>query len=383
MLKLVKYPLLLIVMVIGVYAISFLNKQTHDNLQAGKPLNISRYGNIEQAEKGQIPDPNYQISFPSDHAQHRDFDIEWWYLTANLQDQNKHKYGLQWTLFRFRNPTQNQAWGDQHIYMAHASVHSTEQHWFKEKFARGGVGNAGQLLSPFTLFIDDWRLNNTQNTNDLFPSTLQFSLPLAKGEDPNNKIDIEIALTQTGPFVKHGENGFSIKSGSSSHASHYYSAPFIRVNGTITRYENNAKIKKTITGDAWFDQEWTSQLIDKQTLGWDWLSLHLDDGSKLMAFRMRLQDQPDYITGSYITADGELTTLNPSDIDLKPVSISKVGEKKLPLSWAIEIPSKQVSIIVHTVKDDQWNPSTIAYYEGMLTIQGSHNGHGFLELTGY
>ena len=33
-------------------------------------------------------DPNYQITFPRDHGAHKNFRIEWWYLTANLKSRS-------------------------------------------------------------------------------------------------------------------------------------------------------------------------------------------------------------------------------------------------------------------------------------------------------
>ncbi len=37
------------------------------------------------------------LKFPRDHAPHPDFRIEWWYITANLQDDLGRHWGLQWT----------------------------------------------------------------------------------------------------------------------------------------------------------------------------------------------------------------------------------------------------------------------------------------------
>ena len=383
---------------------------------------------------GNTADPNYVISFPEDHGAHESFDIEWWYLTANLQDEAGNVYGLQWTLFRFRNPnneareqgrtdvstgsetfnsddtikTPSSDWNNQHIYMAHASVHSTSQHWFSEKFARGNVGNAGVETVPFKLFIDDWQWQSP--TPGLLPATLAFNARLIS--DSTNisgvsYLDVQLNLSNTGPYVLQGQNGYSIKSANGKHASHYYSAPFIQVDGQFTmsdelllsrvseqytpvknKIENEAKIGESLKhiagkGNAWFDQEWTSQLFDQATLGWDWLSLHLDNGDKVMAFRMRLQDQRDYITGTYIQADGSTATLMPSDLSMDIIEFTELGNKKLPLQWALSIPSKGINIKVETSKDDQWNPAFVAYYEGSVVVSGTHTGRGFLELTGY
>ena len=358
---------------------------------------------------GKKADPDYRMSFPQDHGTHDQFDIEWWYLTANLQDEAGDPYGLQWTLFRFKNPrpsssqaeannsssalknspvTLNEStvsldkkWHNDQIYMAHASIHSLDTHWFSEKFARGGVGNAGLTALPLNLFIDDWQWLNSDGDTGLFPSTLTFSA--TDTSKPNAEASATFTLNQTGPLVQHGDNGFSVKS-NSGHASHYYSAPFISIEGELTQAIDTvttAPIK--LKGQAWFDKEWTSQLLDTGTQGWDWLSLHLDDGNKIMAFRMRLKNQDDYVTGSYITSTGEQITLQPGDLTLQPVSVKKVDGRQLPLIWKLMIPSKKIDLTISTLKDKQWNNAAVPYYEGMVKIEGSHGGVGFLELTGY
>ena len=45
-------------------------------------------------------DPGYQISFPKDHGPHKNFRIEWWYLTSNLKSESIENLGIQWTLFK-------------------------------------------------------------------------------------------------------------------------------------------------------------------------------------------------------------------------------------------------------------------------------------------
>ena len=365
--------------------------------------------NALASNMGKKADPDYRMSFPQDHGTHDQFDIEWWYLTANLQDEAGDPYGLQWTLFRFKNsrPRSSQTegsnsssslknspvtlnestvsldkkWHNDQIYMAHASIHSLDTHWFSEKFARGGVGNAGLTALPLNLFIDDWQWINSDGDTGLFPSTLTFSA--TDTSKPNAEASATFTLNQTGPLVQHGDNGFSVKS-NNGHASHYYSAPFISIEGELTQAIDTvttAPIK--LKGQAWFDKEWTSQLLDTGTQGWDWLSLHLDDGNKIMAFRMRLKNQDDYVTGSYITSTGEQIALQPGDLTLQPVSVKKVDGRQLPLIWKLIIPSKKIDLTISTLKDKQWNNAAVPYYEGMVKIEGSHGGVGFLELTGY
>lgn len=351
--------------------------------------------NSAPATLGQQVVANYPIGFPADHNEHPLFDIEWWYLTANVEDEQGHPYGLQWTLFRFRNPTQSaghSAWANNQIYMGHASVNSLDAHWFAEKFARGEVGNAGVTLSPFQLFIDDWAwVNASPQTNKkqtLLPANLAFNVALvsAQSEQDSHSMQVSAVLQQNGPFVLQGDKGYSIKSADGAYASYYYSNPYIDIAGEFT-FDNahSAEQKQPIrfSGQAWFDHEWTSQLVDRKTLGWDWLSLHLDDGSKLMAFRMRIEGQPAYITGTLMQADGKQTLLTEDNFSLIPSAMITINQQELPLQWHVCIPQFGIDIAVKTVKDDQWNPALMAYYEGMVNVTGTHTGKGFLELTGY
>ncbi len=45
-----------------------------------------------------------------------------------------------------------------------------------------------------------------------------------------------------------------------------------------------------VSGRGWIDREWSSQSLGADQTGWDWLSLHLGDGEKLMLFRLRHKD---------------------------------------------------------------------------------------------
>ncbi|MGY8872745.1 MAG: lipocalin-like domain-containing protein [Pseudomonadales bacterium] len=89
------------------------------------------------------------ISFPEDHGPHPDFRIEWWYLTANLENENHEPMGIQWTLFRqAQQPeapdassaladTKAEPWATDQLWMAHMALSHGESHRVAERFARG------------------------------------------------------------------------------------------------------------------------------------------------------------------------------------------------------------------------------------------------------
>jgi predicted secreted hydrolase len=333
------------------------------------------------SQQGKVADPNYVISLPEDHLPHPQFNLEWWYLTANLRDQNGLQFAYQWTLFRFNTGRSANNWDDGQTYMAHASLHTPDKHFFAERFARGGVGNAGVSSAPLRLFLDDWlwQADELQNVAALFPSTITSTIVNADPKDQAQRAEINLQLSSERPFVKHGQNGFSIKTASGSHASHYYSQPNIQVSGSavINGFAHQ------LTGKGWFDHEWSSQLLDASVLGWDWFSLHLDDGAKIMAFRMRLIDENDYITGSYIQPNGTKIHLSSQQLSLVPQQETAIDGALYPLHWHLQLPDKKITLNIQAAKTKQINPGRFSYYEGAVSISGSHSGNGFMELTGY
>ena len=103
------------------------------------------------------------IKLPDDHGAHPNFKTEWWYMTANLLDDQNEPLGIQWTLFRTALSSDNNnenGWSNKQIWMGHAALTDKESHFFEEKISRGGIGQAGVTLDPFNAWIDNWRLSS-------------------------------------------------------------------------------------------------------------------------------------------------------------------------------------------------------------------------------
>lgn len=308
--------------------------------------------------------------FPRDHAAHPNHRIEWWYLTANLTDAEGRDYGMQWTLFRQAirpQGTDAHGWDSAQIWMAHAALTTPERHFTAERFARGGIGQAGVRIAPFEAWIDDWAMTGTG------PGFEALAVNAA-GEGFAYALD---AATDQDP-VPQGENGYSVKSEKGT-ASYYYSQPFLEVEGTLT-IEGH---KIAVTGAAWIDREWSSQPLEGGQEGWDWFSLHLEDGSKLMAFRLRSGDAEPYLSGTWITPDGRPTPLARDEIMLSPQRETEVAGRDLPTSWRIEVPGQGLAVDTVAVNAQSWMPMLFPYWEGPIRITGSHEGRGYLEMTGY
>lgn len=313
--------------------------------------------------------PSYIVEFPKDHNSHPDFAIEWWYLTAILNDTQGNRYPLQWTLFRFASGAHKTPWAGPDQFMAHAKLATKNEQWFEQRFARSEVGNAAVTSSPFSAFIDDWIWQS--ESSELLPANLTFTI--------NQQITINIDMIKTGPYILQGQNGYSQKLGQTSIASHYYSQPFIKLAGHISIADQTFEV----SGQGWFDHEWSSQMLDEFTLGWDWFSLHLGDGKKLMLFRMRHQQFDDFWSAKLMYPNGESVEVKPKELSAHAMQLSTVEGKALPLHWSIEIAKHGINIRIKPFKLNQWNAGAFPYYEGAVDISGSHTGEGFIELTGY
>jgi predicted secreted hydrolase len=312
------------------------------------------------------PTPDTTLIFPTDHGPHPEYRIEWWYLTANMHGADGKAYGLQWTLFRSAlAPYETQGWDSPQIWMGHAAVTTPNAHHTSERFARGGIGQAGVTASPFNAWIDEWHIRG-----DSF-DTLNL-----RAAGPEFNYDVQ--LQAQGPLVLHGARGYSVKS-AEGQASYYYSQPSFDLAGTITLPTGRIPV----TGSAWLDREWSSQPLAADQTGWDWFSLSFDSGDKLMGFRLRQSDGRYYTTGTWITAEGTPTPLPNGSFDATPLKIAQIQERDIPTSWHISVPTHNVDAKIIALNDQAWMDMAVPYWEGPVTITGSHTGKGYLEMTGY
>ena len=317
--------------------------------------------------------PGKHFDFPSDHGPHPDFRIEWWYVTANLTDTTGQAYGLQWTLFRqaVRPGRQAEGWASQQIWMAHAAVTRADLHYSAEKFARGGVGQAGVVATPFQAWIDAWQLMAPGESNDQALSPLSVTAATAD-------FSYTLQLTADRTVVLQGDGGYSRKS-ERNQASYYYSQPFYRAHGRLTIGDKPVEV----SGQAWLDREWSSQPLSPDQTGWDWFSLHFASGEKLMLYRMRQTDSHHYASGTWITPDGATTPLGPADVVMTPKDNIEISGHRLPVTWHVELPAHAITIDCTPLNPKAWMGTSVPYWEGPISFKGSHTGVGYLELTGY
>lgn len=319
--------------------------------------------------RGEPVDAKRGLKFPEDHGAHLAQGIEWWYITATLTADTGETFGAQWTLFRTQVPLPFEStWWDDQLYFAHFALQHQQKHVAFERYAR--AGQAQITAVPFAASLDDWSLKSTQ----------QSFLPLhMKAKQGSYAIDV---LLTNSPLTLHGDNGYSQKT-QSGHASYYFSYPFLETAGTLTFEGKEYKV----TGNAWYDREWSASLIDKNQMGWDWFSLVSDrdeipkTGLMLFCIRDALQNY-DYCSGTHIDEKGQTKQIHKQDIQLEKLEHISIDNKRFPSKWRVTLPNIE-PIVIETITKDSVNKLSIKYWEGRVEASGGFKGIGYAELFGY
>ncbi|MBL1415819.1 MAG: carotenoid 1,2-hydratase [Moritella sp.] len=309
--------------------------------------------------------PENRLSFPRAHSPHKDYHHEWWYLTANLKTDTGIRFATQWTLFRI---AVNQAqW-----YFAHGALADTKVHLATLRQGREEFANVAITEQPFSAAIDDWLW---QSSAELLPAQLSYGA----ARTDNEAWQVKLTLATMSPFFLQGEQGYSKKHQDDAIASHYYSQPFIDVKGEILWQGQWLNV----TGSAWFDREWGSAMLAQDQQGWDWFSLRLSADEALMVYRIRSSEQ-DFVYGSLMHRNGDIDILDADNIKL----VNHVNDTlDYPYAFDLQVDKSSIGLNVDlqvaVVNQQQIMRFGIEYFEGMVSFTGSHDGEGFVEMTGY
>jgi predicted secreted hydrolase len=328
--------------------------------------------------------PGYRFEFPRDYFDHSDFQTEWWYYTGNLKSTNGHRYGFELTFFRqavSRDPAQAATWDVKDIYLTHLALSDLDGQKFyhTERMNRAGPGIAGVSASSARIWNGNWQIQWEGADQKLQAIDKQFQLNLK--------------LHPEKPPVIHGENGVSQKSEGAGHASYYISLTRLAAVGKL---ELNGETLE-VSGLAWMDHEFFTRELESDQIGWDWLSLQLEDNTELMLFRIRRRDGSldPFSAGTFVDARGKSTHLRAADFILRPLAenwTSPATHANYPLAWKITIPKLEIELEAHTSLPTQELTGKTAlaptYWEGATTLTGHRGqmplaGVGYLEMTGY
>jgi predicted secreted hydrolase len=305
------------------------------------------------------------------------FRSEWWYITGWLRRPDNKPVGFQITFFRVRTGIGEQSashFAPSQIMLAHAAIAAPELGHLRhgQRSARAGLAQAGYATDTTRVWIGDWSLR------------LDGERYLAKVRDTDFSYDLQLA--PDGPPVLNGAAGFSAKAPDPRNASYYYSRPRMRVTGRLSIDGR----EQPVTGQAWLDHEWSSELLPANAQGWDWVGINLADGGSLMAFRLRdVQGKPLWAAATLRAPGQAPRILAPADISFTPGRTWRSERTGIhyPVAWQLAVANRRFSI--EPLMDDQELDSRgstgAIYWEGAIRVSedGKPAGEGYLEMTGY
>jgi predicted secreted hydrolase len=145
------------------------------------------------------------------------------------------------------------------------------------------------------------------------------------------------------------------------------------------------------------DHEISSSQLEQDQVGWDWVSIRLNDGRDIMAYRMRTTEEKadPYSTFAWVDIDGNASHQALQDDMWRVVRRWTSPETKntYPVEIELSLPDHKSNNVfrAHLVplSDDQEMLgliSGIEYWEGacdVIDLEGNQIGEAYMELTGY
>ena len=296
------------------------------------------------------------------------------------------------------------AFAARQVLFAHAAIADPVRGRLRpaQRAARAGFGLAYAKEGDVDVRLDDWSMRPVQASR---------YRAIARGDDFSFALDLDA----TQPPMLQGDRGYSRKGPDPRAASYYYSLPQLVVTGEVTIDGKSRQVR----GRAWFDHEWSSDYVDREARGWDWLGVNLNDGGALMAFRMRgaqggsrwasatLQrsaaaqspaSSADPRVGSSSRTPGSAPvaaetamSVGPDQIEWLPVATWQSPRTGVtyPIRWIVHIDDRRYRVepLLQDAELDSRSTTGILYWEGPIRLvdeaTGQELGLGYLELTGY
>lgn len=322
-------------------------------------------GSGTDAEQGLL------INLPADEGAHP-AGIEWWYFNGHLTGDADRDYSFHFVTFQISS---NQYGND--------------------------ISQAGQLMQlswgdhrkQVFLTGEKVSLDIPEATPGSFDVDLGGWLMSGDGEEYALAFDIgpysaTLSALSLKPAVLHQRTGL-VDLGPAGDT-FYYTRPRLEVSGTLAI----DGIPRPVAGTGWMDHQW-GEFVSRQ-VGWDWMSLQLDDGSELMAVLVWDPEgrQPFTSYGTFIAMDGAVRHLEDGDIILKPTGswTSPATNVAYPMGWELNVEPLALDLTLTPAQLGAEYPRSRygppGYWEGAVSLEGAVDGapvtgKGFVELVGY
>ena len=335
-----------------------------------------------------VVSPQRVLRFPQDFGAHPQARTEWWYLTGWLAAADaaagaRPAWGFQLTFFRSRTDLaadSRSAFAPRQLILLHGALTDVARQrlWHTQQVARAALGVAAADEGDTRVHL---RHASLQRDDD-------HGVSLYRGRFSTPDFSLQLQARRTQPVMLQGQAGWSRKGPQPTEASHYYSEPQLAVAAQLQPPSGGLQ---RLQGRAWLDHEWSESVLSPDATGWDWIGMNLDDGSALMAFRIRdRQGRTLWAGGGWREAGGTAQALSPTQLRWTPGETwrSPRTGARYPVRWTLEVAGRRYRIeaLVPDQEQDARDSTGTAYWEGLSALndeQGRRVGWGYLEMTGY
>ena len=322
--------------------------------------------------------PGRALVFPADYGAHPAFKTEWWYVTGWLKGADGKPLGFQVTFFRSAtgqgkdNPS---AFAPRQLIIGHAALSDPAlgKLAHDQRSTREGFGLAYAKPGTTDIKLEDWRM--VRGADGVYKVSIKSA-----------QLQLDLTLAPRQALLLQGQGGYSRKGRDAANASYYYSEPQLLVRGTA----GSGATARPVEGTAWLDHEWSSQALDPDAAGWDWIGANLDDGSALMAFQIRSkQGGKLWAHATVRDARGKVTQYEPDQVSFTPQAHWRSPRTNADYPVATTIVTGSTKWQIKPLQSDQELDSRrstgAVYWEGEVSVgrDGVPAGHGYLELVGY
>ena len=304
------------------------------------------------------------LNLPADDAPHGS-GMEWWYYSGILDAAQPagNRYAFHVAVFVANSLVKHT--------VTHVALTDLKSGQRYSRQARTGGVPAKRSANGFDFYQDGWQVSGSGPQHLLKASFDGVELNLNLDDD-QSVVAHRAAGSQTPGLLDFGESGIS----------YYYSRPRMSTKGEIRIGTQTAQ---QVQGAVWFDHQWGE--FDVTRLGWNWLALHLSDGSDVMVYQLFDREGRNITTTGTLTRAGNSRPLAAGEVALTPLRrwVSPRSKINYPVEWNLRLPSGE-HIVRPFFDDNEFDASASSaniYWEGPVKVRGSTQGEGFMELSGY
>lgn len=302
------------------------------------------------------------LALPKDHVNHPRFKDEWWYWNGHLTTHDGRPIDFSITFAR-HNTTGDKFLGfpvlslppNKYFSFVAITDPGAGKYYSRTKLSSPDFWAAGADDDRLFVWHDSW---SAQWVDDA------FYVVVHAGERT-----LQLRLRPEKPAVLYGEQGF-VDPVSSPH--YVYSYSRLSVTGSFVEGGTSSLVK----GIAWFDHV-IGTLETHETLGWDYMTLQLDDGYDYFHDQIWKKGGGKVLYESFeVGPDGRVVKFPEGQVVLENRRIWESPESghSYRLDWVVRAPGLELHL-VPVVDDQEFRYKAISgFWEGAVQVTGIHQG---------